>query len=152
MHSLFTTSHPCKLWRRALAPSLVLLAIVGIACTSSAATTPSEAPRETNTGRETVLRGEVVENGCFVIGGRRGEGHLNCALTCAQAGENLGLLDEQTKLLFVVIPDLTAGAQPNPLLPYLAQRVEIRGSTVERGGINGVIVRQVKSFAPPAKH
>jgi hypothetical protein len=102
---------------------------------------------------ETVLRGEVVENGCFVIGARRGEAHLSCALTCARAGENLGLLDDESKTLFLVVQDLTAGPQPNPLLDYLTQRVEVRGTTVERGGISAIVVHQVKSLnPPPVKH
>lgn len=102
--------------------------------------------------RETVLRGEVVENGCFIIGGRRGEAHRHCAQTCALAGESLGILDDETKLLFVVVQDLTAGPQPNPLLPWIAQRVEVRGITIERGGVKGVVVRQVRPLNPaPAK-
>jgi len=98
-----------------------------------------------------VLRGEVVETGCFVIGGRKGETHRQCALACAHAGESLGVLDDQTKMLFVVVQDLTTGPQPNPLLAYVAQKVEVRGTTIERGGINGVVVRQVKSLSPAAK-
>ncbi len=101
--------------------------------------------------RETVLRGEVVETACFVIGARRGDGHKQCALMGARSGESLGVLDDQTKLLFVVVPDLTAGAEPSPLLPYIAQKVEARGVTVERGGINGIMIRQVKALNPPAK-
>lgn len=122
--------------------TLLLLACSALA---HAATPTPDGPRET------VLRGEVVETACFVIGARRGEGHKQCALMGARSGESLGVLDDQTKLLFVVVPDLTDGPQPNPLLPYVAQKVEARGVTVERGGINGIMVRQVKAVNPPAK-
>lgn len=133
-----------------------MLALV-VAAFLSVGAKPKDAPTSAPTPsgpRETVLRGEVVENGCFIIGGRKGEPHRHCALTCALAGESLGVLDDETKLLFVVLQDLTAGPQPNPLLPWIAQRVEIRGVTVERGGVNGVIVRQVRPLnpKPPAKH
>ena len=101
--------------------------------------------------RESVLRGEVVETGCFVIGGRKGETHRQCALTCALAGEPLGILDDESKLLYVVVQDFTAGAQTNPLLPFVAQKVELRGVIFERGGVNGVIVRQVKPVNPPKR-
>lgn len=128
------------------------LLVVVLALPSLAAKRSEPAPSVTPEGpRETVLRGEVVENGCFVIGGRKGEPHRHCALTCALAGESLGVLDEETKLLFVVVQDLTAGPQQNPLLPWVAQRVEVRGVTMERGGVNGIIVRQVKPLTPPAK-
>lgn len=101
--------------------------------------------------RETVVRGEVVETACFVIGARRGDGHRQCALMSARSGESLGVLDDQTKLLFVLVPDLTGGPQPNPLAPHVAQKVEVRGVTVERGGINGIVARQVKALGPPPK-
>jgi hypothetical protein len=115
---------------------------------------PSDAPAPSPTAsgpRERVLRGEVVEDGCFIIGGRRGEPHRRCALSCALAGESLGILDDQTKLLFVVVQDLSAGPEQNPLLPWIAQKVEVRGVTMERGGVNGVIVRQVRPLNRPAK-
>jgi hypothetical protein len=101
--------------------------------------------------RESVLRGEVVEAGCFVIGGRKGESHRHCALTCARAGEPLGVLDDETKLLYLVVQDLSDAPEQNPLLPYVAQKVEVRGITLERGGINGVIVRTVKAINPPKR-
>lgn len=134
--------------RRASAIVLALAATLSVGAKAKDAT----APAPTASGpRETVLRGEVVENGCFIIGGRKGEPHRHCALTCALAGESLGLLDDETKLLFVVVQDLTAGPEQNPLLPWIAQRVEVRGTTMERGGVNGVIVRQVRPLGPPPK-
>lgn len=102
------------------------------------ATAPGDAPRET------VLRGEVVETGCFIIGGRRGEAHRHCAIACARAGQDLGILDEKSKTLFIQVRDFTTGEPQNPLLEHVAQRVEVRGTTVERGGIRGIVVRQVK--------
>lgn len=129
---------------------------VALAALLSAGAKAKDAPVPSPTAsgpREMVLRGEVVENGCFIIGGRKGEPHRHCALTCALAGESLGILDDETKLLFVVVQDLTAGPAQNPLLPWIAQRVEVRGVTMERGGVNGVIVRQVRPLNPqPAKH
>jgi len=108
------------------------------------------APSASDAPRDSVLRGEVVETGCFVIGGRRGEVHKPCALACARAGQDLGVLDEQTKSLFVVVQDLSGGPQPNPLLDHVATRVEVRGTTVERGGVNGIVVRSVKTLTGPA--
>ena len=139
--------------RRATRLATIAVAL-GAVLSAGAKAKDAPVPSPTASGpREMVLRGEVVENGCFIIGGRKGEPHRHCALTCALAGESLGLLDDETKLLFVVVQDLTAGPEQNPLLPWIAQRVEIRGVTMERGGVNGVIVRQVRPLNPqPAKH
>jgi hypothetical protein len=151
MHFPFTASQPCKIQGRAARPRRhralpLLVALLALGAKHPDPSPPAVTP---SAPHETTLRGEVVENGCFIIGGRKGEPHRHCARTCALAGENLGLLDDETKLLFVVVQDVTAGPQPNPLLPWIAQRVEIRGVTVERGGVNGVIVRQVRPLNPP---
>ena len=153
MHFPFTSSHPCKIDGRAagqrwLHALILVTALLALGARHVEPTPPAATP---SGPRETVLRGEVVENGCFIIGGRKGEPHRHCALTCALAGESLGLLDDETQLLFFVVQDLTAGPQQNPLLPWIAQRVEVRGVTMERGGVNGVIVRQVRALSPPAK-
>lgn len=149
------SGHPRRPRRRAsrlvalaLGATLTLGAEFPAAAKAPDATPPSPTP---SGPRERVLRGEVVENGCFIIGGRRGESHRNCALTCALAGESLGILDDETRLLFVVVQDLSAGPEQNPLLPWIAQKVEVRGVTMERGGVNGVIVRQVRPLNRPAK-
>lgn len=101
--------------------------------------------------RETVLRGEVVETGCFVMAGRRGEAHRQCAIACARAGQDLAVLDDKTKTAFLLVQDFTAGTPENPLLEHVGHRVEVRGTTVERGGIRGIIVRQVKPLGAGAR-
>ncbi|MBM4245951.1 MAG: hypothetical protein FJ148_19460 [Deltaproteobacteria bacterium] len=125
---------------------LVLAALLALGAKRPEAAQPSPSP---SGPRERVLRGEVVENGCFVIGGRRGAAHRHCALTCALAGESLGILDDESKLLFVVVQDLTSGPQQNPLLPWISYKVEVRGVTLERGGVNAVFVRQVRPLNQP---
>lgn len=147
MHFLFTPSHPCTITTRLrrVARALLIAAVATTSASAAPAPTPADGPREA------VLRGEVVETACFVIGGRRGEGHRQCALMGARAGESLGVLDDQTKLLYEVVLDLTAGPQANPLLPFVAEKVEVRGTVIERGGINGIVVRQVKGIGPPRK-
>lgn len=147
MHFLFTPSHPCTIVSRHRGLAAALL----IAALSAATANAAPAPPTADGPREIVLRGEVVETACFVIGGRRGEGHRQCALMGARAGESLGVLDEQSKLLYEVVLDLASGPQPNPLLPFVAEKVEVRGTAIERGGINGIVVRQVKGIGPPRK-
>jgi len=100
--------------------------------------------------REVLLRGEVVETACFVMAGRRGDAHRQCAIACARAGQNLGLYDESGDTLYVVVQDRTAASVPNPLFDYIATKVEVKGTAVERGGIHGLIVHSVRSLENPA--
>jgi hypothetical protein len=108
---------------------------------------PTPAP---DAPRDAVVRGEVVETGCFVMAGRRGEAHRQCALACARAGQDLALLDDKTKTAYVLVQDFTAGTPVNPLLEHVGRKVEVRGTILERGGRPGIIVRQVKALSAPA--
>jgi hypothetical protein len=93
-----------------------------------------------------VVRGEVVETACYVMGNRRGEEHRECGIACARAGQPLGILDEKTKTLLFLVLDRRTHEPSNPLLEHVAARVEVRGRRIERGGINGIVVQDVKSL------
>lgn len=93
-----------------------------------------------------MVRGEVVETACYVMGDRKGEAHRECGIACAKAGQPLGILDERTKTLLFLVLDRRSGEPVNPLLEHVAARVEVRGRRIERGGISGIVVDQVKSL------
>jgi hypothetical protein len=91
----------------------------------------------------------VVETACFVMAGRRGDAHKQCAIACVRAGQNLGVFDDATQTLYFVVQDRTASSAPNPLLDHIATKVEVKGTTLERGGVRGVIVHSVRSLEAP---
>ena len=109
---------------------------------------PSEPPtRSPEPPREVVVTGEVVETGCFVMAGRRGEQHKQCALACARAGQPLGLLEDRTGTLFLVVSDRRHDGGEDPLLPFVGEKVEIRGSAADRGGLSALLLRRVRPLA-----
>ena len=95
------------------------------------------------------VRGEVIETGCYVIGGRHGPRHRQCAIACARAGQDLGILDEETGLLLVEIRDQRESSIASALLPHVAERVEVRGEQLERGGLLGIEINRVRALDPP---
>lgn len=108
---------------------------------------PNLPNEEADRPRETVIVGEVVETGCFVMAGRRGENHRQCALACARAGQPVGILEDGAGgTLHVAIFDRSEATPENPLLELLSERVEVRGFPVERGGVRGVVVKRVRSL------
>lgn len=110
---------------------------------------PTPSPeRSSETGRELVITGEVVETGCFVMAGRRGQSHRQCAIACARAGQPLGILEDRTGTLHLVVIDRREGEVENPLAPLIAERVEVRGVVVERGGISGIVPKRVRPLTP----
>ena len=95
------------------------------------------------------LRGEVVETACFIMGNRRGAEHRQCAIASARAGQDLGVLDEKSKQLYVAIVDRRDAGAENPLLPFIAHRVDVRGELLEYGDLPALIVTNVKSLRAP---
>lgn len=95
------------------------------------------------------LRGEVVETACFIMAGRRGAEHRQCAIASARAGQQLGVLDEKTNVLYVAVVDRQAGETESPLLPFIAHHVEVRGRPLEHGELPAIIVSDVRSLRSP---
>jgi hypothetical protein len=121
--------------------------LVTVAAGATLAGAPTlAAPVETEESQVVVVRGEVVETACYVMADRRGEEHRQCGITCARAGQPLGILDEKTKSLLFLVLDRRSAEPKNPLIDHVAARVEVRGRRIERGGITGIVVDQVKDL------
>src|SRR5262245_2713597 len=135
--------------RRSLRATACAVALSAALLATHAAATSSRTTREPQS-RTPVVRGEVVETACFVMGNRRGPLHRACALACARAGQELGILDDRSRTLFVLLQDYREHSPGNPLLEYLAGKVEVSGEIVERGGVKAIVPRQIHLISPPA--
>ncbi len=103
-----------------------------------------EEPRVVRPGHEVEIRGEVVEVGCYLRDGSRGEGHKACALTCLKNGGQLGIVEDGTGVLYPL-----AGAQPatDPsaaVREQIAAHVGVRGRLYERAGSRVLVVEAVE--------
>ncbi|MBU6282449.1 hypothetical protein KGQ64_09435 [bacterium] len=107
--------------------------------------TPSATPAPP---REISVTGELVETGCFFVGGRRGPHHRACAMGCARVGQPVAIVDD-SGVLRIAILDHRNEAPENPLIEHLGRRVELSGTAVERGGVHGILVRNVRPLSPP---
>jgi hypothetical protein len=139
---------------RAIAVMAMLLAVVLSFAVGPARAKESEPAKDAKDAKdaphEVAIVGEVVETACWVMAARRGESHRACAIASARAGQDLGLLDDKGNL-YLVVRDLTARAEPNPLRDVIAERVEIRGTLIERGGARAILARHVHSLSEPKK-
>lgn len=94
------------------------------------------------------MTGELVETGCFFVGGRRGPHHRACAMGCARVGQPVAIVDDSGVLRIAVL-DHRNETPENPLIEHLGRRVELSGTAVERGGVHGILVRNVRPLSPP---
>ncbi len=105
-------------------------------------------PRGVRPGRPVEIRGEVVEVGCFLRDGMRGESHKSCALACLKNGGQLGIVEDGTGRLFAL-----AGAHPGSdpsagVREQIAAHVAARGRLYEKAGSRILVLETVERLDP----
>ena len=95
------------------------------------------------------IAGEVVDTGCYLAHSARGEKHIGCATKCINQGMPMGLLTGEGKLYLLTLnhdnPD-----PYNKLKGMAGKNVAVTGMVIERSGMKGIDVTEVKPFATKA--
>jgi hypothetical protein len=93
--------------------------------------------------------GEVVDPACWIVNGAKGEGHKECAIACAKAGQTLAILEKKTGKLYMAVGE-RPGEDPNKgLVDYVAQTVMVKGKVYSRGGALGIMIASVEPYKAP---
>jgi hypothetical protein len=95
-----------------------------------------------------VVRGEVVDMGCYLRQGAHGSAHQPCAAESLKQGSPAGLLGE-TGELFLLIPE-AGGASKVDFSHYAARLCDVHGDLVRRAGIRGILLKAIEVVEPPA--
>jgi len=94
-------------------------------------------------GETVKMKGEVVDLWCFLEGGDRGADHKQCAISCAKAGNPIGLVTEKDDVYVLMgIKDHQPGKEV--LLEKMAETVTVEGTLVKKGGVQVIYVSAVK--------
>jgi hypothetical protein len=101
-------------------------------------------------GKVQTITGEVVDVACYVGSGARGATHKGCAEACAKAGGSLGIVEDGTDKLFLVVSAKPGGDPKAPLMEHIAHKVQVTGPVSMRGGVSTIAVQSVKMAAQPA--
>jgi hypothetical protein len=111
---------------RSVLLSLVLIAAMAVSAFAQAQSKPGDV----------VLVGEIIDVKCYTTGmmGGRGPEHEDCAIACIKGGLPVGLLDEESGQVYTIVPAKGMKGANTALLPFVAKRVKIQGSLVEKGG------------------
>ncbi len=88
---------------------------------------PEAAPKA-----EAKLVGEVVCLSCYVDHEAKGTEHAACAAACAKRGVPMGVLEEKTGSVFMVVKGHTGANEA--LQPFAGKKVALSGRWMERGG------------------
>jgi len=83
------------------------------------------------------ITGEVVDAWCYssqTMGPGRGEAHKACALACSYGGITMGILEDGTNNLYVAAKYKGYKGCNELLIPYVAQKVTVKGYVADLGG------------------
>jgi len=119
--------------KRALIYISMALMVIGAAMAASAA--PSD--------KEVTLKGEVIDQPCYDKGGKKGEAHKACALSCAKRGNQMAILEDGTNTVYSIEGDY-ADNKNEKLVPYVAETVEVKGTVSEKDGKKWVTISSIK--------
>lgn len=84
-----------------------------------------------------IVTGELVDLGCYLGHGAKGEGHKECALKCAAMGMPIGILTAKGDLYLLTVSH--DDADPfNQCKEWMAQQVTVRGQMMDRDGMKAL--------------
>lgn len=126
--------------------SCALLLVLAGCAGPSEEVSPPRLPQVPPAPEPGVLRGEVVEMGCYLRQGAKGPAHRACAQAWIKRGMPAGLLTETGELL-LLMPD--ASAEGLDFSALAAETCEVQGSLVRRGVVRGVLVKRIARYTPP---
>jgi hypothetical protein len=94
-------------------------------------------------GKSVTVKGEVIDLWCYLEGGDHGADHKDCAVSCAKAGNPIGLLAEKGEVYVMMgMKDHQPGK--DVLIDKMAETVTVEGTLVKKGGSQVIYVSSVK--------
>ena len=98
------------------------------------------------TGEKTVTKsitGEVVDMGCYLGHGAKGEKHISCAAKCLAQGMPMGLLTTNGTLYLVTLDHDNADPYNN-LKDMAGKNATVTGEMLNRNGVKAIAASKVQ--------
>ena len=92
---------------------------------------------------ETVT-GEIIDTFCFASMGAKGATHRPCGLDCAKKGIPVGLLENGTNKVYVLLPNKDKTALPEAVVNKMDEQATVTGTVHSTGGSTFLTVESVK--------
>lgn len=95
-------------------------------------------------GEPVTIVGEVIDTYCYGLMAAKGPGHRECATECAKKGIPMGLLEDGTNKVYVLLPNKDKTSLPKAVLDKMAQKLTITGKAYVTGGSQFLTVESIK--------
>lgn len=93
-----------------------------------------------------VVTGEVIDITCFVRMASSGPKHAKCAVYCAGLGMPIGILEDNTGTIYLVLPEGHASPQ-EAVKGHIGSRVTAKLKVYENGGLRSAEVLEISAAA-----
>ena len=121
---------------------------LGVALVVAGLALAQDPPKHIPGGVSVEIRGEVVELGCYLRDGARGEGHRACAMASLKNGGQPAIVQDQTGTLYP-LAGATPASDPSPAArQHVAAHVLVRGQLFERNGGRALVVEELTRLGP----
>ena len=108
---------------------------------SKAEQTEKVKPRKVN------VIGRIIDSECYMKMGDMAlaDDHDGCAEACAEGGIPLAILEDKTNnVYFTTNAGMSMVSTNEKLMPYLGERVSIKGKLIERGGAKLLVITSIE--------
>ncbi|MFT3700809.1 MAG: hypothetical protein QM802_00440 [Agriterribacter sp.] len=89
------------------------------------------------------VTGEVLDMGCYMSSGAKGEKHKDCASACIKGGAPMGLLTSDGKI-YLLVENHNKKEEYAKIKDHAGEKVTVKGTASVKGGLQGLIVEELK--------
>lgn len=90
------------------------------------------------------ITGELIDTYCFALMGAKGASHRQCAIDCAKKGIPVGLLEDGTNKVYVLLPNKDKTPLPKGVIDKMAEKVTVTGKVYTTGGSQFLTIESIK--------
>lgn len=87
--------------------------------------------------KQITLKGEILDLSCYTGHGEKGASHKQCAVSCAKKGIPIGLLDKETKKVYLIVPSHADESMKiyKQLTAKVGTEVSVKGTVKQTSGL-----------------
>lgn len=91
------------------------------------------------------VEGEIVDITCYLRHQARGEEHIQCAVMCANMGMPLGVLEDETEQIYLIVPSGHSDPKEG-VLEHIGKHVKVKGTMLALGGLTTLEIEEVREI------
>ena len=91
------------------------------------------------------ITGEIIDITCYMRCDSRGGKHIKCGSYCANLVMPLGLLEDKTDSIYLIIPADHEDPKGS-VLPYMGKKIKVDAVLYIMGGLTGLQVEKIEEL------